>query len=66
MMVVLFAVLGLVLVAVAIRLMLPTVRRWRPAWELRRDWWSQFEQEFHAYARRTHHGNTRGKARPGH
>ena len=66
MMVVLFAVLGLVLVAVAIRLALPVVRRWRLARELRRDWWSRFEREFHAYVRSTQKGNTRGRARPGH
>jgi hypothetical protein len=66
MMVILFAVLGLVLVAVAIRLALPTVRRRRLAWELRCDWWSAFERDFRAYVHSTHHRKASRRARPGH
>jgi hypothetical protein len=44
-------VLGVVLLAVAIRMSLPAVRRRRLAWELRRDWWSRFERDFQAYVR---------------
>jgi predicted exporter len=50
-MIVLFAILGLVLAAVTVRLALPSVRRWRMAAELRRDWWPRFERELRAYER---------------
>ncbi len=39
-----------VMLAVAIRLALPWLRRVRMHLELRRDWWTGFEREFRAYA----------------
>ncbi len=50
-MILLLALAGLILCAVALRLALPSVRRWRMAAELRGDWWSRFEREMRAYER---------------
>lgn len=50
-MVLLLVLAGLVLCAAAMRLVLPSVRRWRMAAELRGDWWSRFEREMRAYER---------------
>jgi len=50
-MIVLFALVGCLLLAVATRLALPSVRRWRMAAELRGDWWSRFERELRDYER---------------
>jgi hypothetical protein len=47
---VLLVPLVVILVAVAVRLALPWVRRLRMHFELRRDWWPGFEREFRAYA----------------
>jgi len=46
----LLAVVLLMVVAIAIRLLVPVVRRRRMMAELRGDWWSRFESEFHTYA----------------
>ncbi len=59
-MILLLAVAGCILFAVAVRLALPAVRRWRMAAELRGDWWSRFERELRAYER-----DWRGVAREG-
>jgi hypothetical protein len=48
-MIVLVALVSMVLITVAVRLALPSVRRWRMAAELRGDWWSRFERELRAY-----------------
>lgn len=50
-MIVLVALASVVLITVAVRLALPSVRRWRMAAELRGDWWSRFERELRAYER---------------
>jgi hypothetical protein len=39
-----------IVVAVAVRIALPWVRRLRVHLQLRRDWWPSFEREFRAYA----------------
>jgi hypothetical protein len=49
---VLLVLLAVILLAVALRLVLPELRRRRMAAELRGDWWPRFEREFRAYARR--------------
>jgi hypothetical protein len=41
-----------VVLAVAVRLVLPTLRRLRLSLELRGDWWPNFEREFRVYASR--------------
>jgi hypothetical protein len=41
-----------VVLAVALRLALPRLRRLRMSLELRSDWWPAFEREFRAYASR--------------
>jgi hypothetical protein len=50
-MIVFLALVGCLLIAVAARLALPSVRRWRMAAELRGDWWSRFERELRDYER---------------
>jgi primosomal protein N'' len=50
-MVVFVALACVVLGALATRLALPSVRRWRMAAELRGDWWSRFERELRDYER---------------
>lgn len=50
-MIVLLVLAGCILFAVATRLALPSVRRWRMAAQLRGDWWSRFERELRAYER---------------
>lgn len=50
-MILVLALAGLFICAAAIRLALPSVRRWRMAAELRGDWWSRFEREMRAYER---------------
>ncbi len=50
-MIVLLALVGIILSAAAIRLAVPSLRRWRMAAALRGDWWSRFERELHAYER---------------
>jgi alpha-beta hydrolase superfamily lysophospholipase len=50
-MIVLLALAGVILGAAAMRLALPSVRRWRMAAELRGDWWSRFERQMRAYER---------------
>jgi hypothetical protein len=49
---ILLVLLALILLAVALRLAIPAVRRWRMAAELRGDWWPRFEREFRSYAQR--------------
>jgi hypothetical protein len=41
-----------ILLAVAVRLAVPAVRRARIVMALRGDWWPDFEREFRAYASR--------------
>lgn len=53
-MIVVLALAGVILCAVAMRLALPSFRRWRMAAELRGDWWSRFEREMRAYERDWH------------
>lgn len=48
-MILLLAVVGCILLAAAMRLALPSLRRWRMASQLRGDWWSRFERELRAY-----------------
>lgn len=50
-MILVLALAGLCICAAATRLVLPSVRRWRMAAELRGDWWSRFEREMRAYDR---------------
>jgi hypothetical protein len=50
-MVTLLAFVGCILLAVAMRLGVPSLRRRRMAAELRGDWWSRFERELRAYER---------------
>ena len=50
-MIVLFALVGCLLIAVATRLALPSLRRWRMAAELRGDWWPRFERQLRDYER---------------
>jgi hypothetical protein len=50
-MILLLALAGVIVCAVATRLTLPAVRRWRMAAELRGDWWSRFERQMRAYER---------------
>lgn len=50
-MILLLAAACIVLLIVAIRLALPSLRRWRMAAELRGDWWARFEREMRAYER---------------
>jgi cytochrome c-type biogenesis protein CcmH/NrfG len=45
-------VAALLLAAVAVRLVLPALRRRRMAAELSGDWWPRFESEFRAYSSR--------------
>ena len=51
---VLLALAAVIVCAVAMRLALPSFRRWRMAAELRGDWWSRFEREMRAYERDWH------------
>jgi hypothetical protein len=44
--------LAVILIALALRLAVPALRRHRMAAELRGDWWPQFEREFRSYASR--------------
>ena len=53
-MIVLLALVGCLLIAVATRLALPSLRRWRMAAELRGHWWSRFERELRDYERGRH------------
>jgi hypothetical protein len=53
-MIVLLILAGCILVVVATRLALPSLRRWRMAAELHGDWWSRFERELRAYERHRH------------
>jgi hypothetical protein len=50
-MILLLALVGFVLIAAAVRLALPSLRRWRMAVALRGDWWTRFERELRAYER---------------
>ena len=50
-MIVLLAVAGVLVCGAALRVAVPSVRRWRMAAELRGDWWSRFEHDVHAYER---------------
>jgi alpha-beta hydrolase superfamily lysophospholipase len=50
-MIVVLAVATVLVCAVALRLVIPAVRRWRMAAALRGDWWSRFEREMRAYER---------------
>jgi quinol-cytochrome oxidoreductase complex cytochrome b subunit len=49
----LLAPLIVIMLAVAVRIALPWLRRARVHRELRRDWWTGFEREFRAYASRS-------------
>jgi hypothetical protein len=53
-MIALLALAGVILIAVAARLSLPSMRRWRMAAELRGDWWTRFERELRAYEKSWH------------
>jgi hypothetical protein len=48
-MILLLAVFGFILAVAAMRLMLPSLRRWRMEAELRGDWWTRFERDLRAY-----------------
>lgn len=50
-MILVLALVGCLLVAAAMRLALPSLRRWKMAAELRGDWWTRFERELRAYER---------------
>jgi hypothetical protein len=50
-MILLIALAGCLLLALATRVAMPSVRRWRMAAELRGDWWSRFERELRDYER---------------
>ena len=54
-MILLLALAGVILCGLAVRLSVPSMRRWRMAAELRGDWWSRFEREMRAYESRRHH-----------
>ena len=47
---ILLVFLGVLAIAVVVRLSTLTVRRRRMAAELRGDWWPRFEQDFRRYA----------------
>jgi hypothetical protein len=47
---ILLIVVGVALVALGARLLLPLWRRRRTPPQLRGDWWARFESEFRAYA----------------
>ena len=49
---------------IAISLLLPRLHRPGPRAELRADWWSRFETEFRAYARRASHDGRDENGRP--
>jgi hypothetical protein len=49
----LIALLALIVLAVAVKLVILGLRRWRAALELRGDWWQRFDADFREYASRS-------------
>ena len=50
-MILLLALAVLIAGVAGAKLVVPSVRRWRMAAELRGDWWSRFERQMRAYER---------------